>query len=81
MKMRKYAIRSLIWSNVYCLRRGGGGGYLGIFMYTFISLFFGGFQKNKYFLGYKDFVDIFLVSSQNWTIFRGQFYTFFGVFF
>ena len=26
---------------------------------------FWGFQKNKYFLGYEDFVDIFLGSSQN----------------
>ena len=34
---------------------------------------FWGFQKNKYFLGYEDFVDIFLGSSQNWTIFRGHF--------
>ena len=30
----------------------------------------GGFQKNKYFSGYEDFVDIFLGSSQNWIIFR-----------
>ena len=33
---------------------------------------FGGFQKNKYFLGYENFVDIFWGSSQNWTIFRGH---------
>ena len=33
-----------------------------------------GFQKNEYFLGYEDFVDIFWWSSQNWTIFRGHFY-------
>ena len=32
-----------------------------------------GFQKNKYFFGYEDFVDIFLGYSQNWTIFRGLF--------
>ena len=37
---------------------------------------FWGFQKNKYFLGYENFVDIFLGSSQNWTIFRGHFYAF-----
>ena len=37
---------------------------------------FGGFQKNKYVWGYKDFVDIFGRSSQNWTIFRGHFYAF-----
>ena len=30
-----------------------------------------GFQRNKYFFGYEDFVDIFLGSSQNLTIFRG----------
>ena len=34
---------------------------------------FGGFQKNKYFLGYEDFLDIFWRSSQIWAIFRGQF--------
>ena len=37
---------------------------------------FGGFQKNEYFWGYEDFVDIFGGSSQNWTIFRGHFYAF-----
>ena len=42
---------------------------------------FGGFQKNKYFLGYEDFVDIFWGSSQNWTIFSGHFYAFLGIFF
>ena len=30
--------------------------------------------------GYEDFVDIFLESSQNWTIFRGHFYAFKGLF-
>ena len=30
--------------------------------------YFWGFQKTEYLLGYKDFVDIFLGSSQNWTI-------------
>ena len=39
-----------------------------------------GFQKNKYFLGYENFVDIFLGSSQNWTIFRCHFYAFKGLF-
>ena len=34
---------------------------------------FGGFQKNEYFWGYEDFVDIFWGSSQNWTIFRCHF--------
>ena len=37
---------------------------------------FGGFQKIEYFLGYEDFVDIFWGSSQNWTIFRGNFHAF-----
>ena len=39
------------------------------------NIFFG-FQINKYFWGYKDFVDIFWGSSQNWTILRGHFYVF-----
>ena len=30
--------------------------------------------------GYEDFVDIFLGSSQNWTILRGHFYAFSGLF-
>ena len=34
------------------------------------------FQKNKCFFGYENFVDIFLGSLQNWTIFRGHFYAF-----
>ena len=33
--------------------------------------FFGRFQKNKYFLGYEDFVDIFFGYSKNWTILSG----------
>ena len=37
---------------------------------------FGGLQKKEYFLGYEDFVDIVLGSSQIWTIFRGNFYAF-----
>ena len=41
---------------------GGGGGR--------------GFKKMNIFLGYEDFVDIFLGSSQNWTVFRGHFYAF-----
>ena len=32
------------------------------------------------FLGCEDFVDIFLGSSQNWTIFKGHFYAFYGLF-
>ena len=37
---------------------------------------FGDFQKNEYFLGYENFVDILLGSSQNWTSFRSYFYVF-----
>ena len=69
------------------LSQGGGGGTLifsyirrlGPFFFWFKILnfdIFGGFQKNKYFFGYEDFVDIFGGSSQNWTIFRGHFYLF-----
>ena len=35
-----------------------------------------GFQKNEYFYGYENFVDIFLGSSQNWTSSMGYFYVF-----
>ena len=38
---------------------------------------FGSFQKNEYFWGYEDFVDIFWRSSQKWTGFGGPFYVFF----
>ena len=41
--------------------------------------FLGFSEKISFFLGgggYEDFVDIFLESSQNWTIFRGHFYAF-----
>ena len=66
---------------------GGGGGYSDFFMHTqarvifflfktFNFNIFKGFQKNKYFFGYDNFVNIFLGSSQNWTIFRGHFYAF-----
>ena len=67
----------------------GGGGYSDIFIHTYIRRLcpffwfkilnfdiFLGFQKNKYFFGYENFVDIFLGSSQNWTILRGHFYAF-----
>ena len=40
---------------------------------NFVFQYFWGFQKNEYFLGYEGFVDIILGSSQNWTIFRGNF--------
>ena len=68
--------------------RGGGGGGILCNFYTCVgsSYFFGFkilnfnifgvFQKNKYFLGYEDFVDTFLGSPQNWPIFRGHFYAF-----
>ena len=52
----------------------GSGHFLGLKIFNFIIYL--GFQKNEYFLGYEDFVDIFLSSSQNWTIFSGHFYAF-----
>ena len=52
----------------------GSGHFLGFKILNFII--FWGFQKNEYFFWYEDFVDIFLGSSQNWTIFRGHFYAF-----
>ena len=39
------------------------------------------FRKNDIVFGYEDFVDIFWGPSQNWTIFRGHFYAFYGLFF
>ena len=39
-------------------------------------IIFGGFQIFFFGGGYEDFVDIFLGSPQNWTIFRGHFYIF-----
>ena len=64
---------------------GGGGGYSDIFIHrlghSFVFkilnfIIFCGFQKNEYFLGYEDFVDIFWGSSQNWTKFSSHFYAF-----
>ena len=52
----------------------GSGYFLGLKILNFDS--FGGFQKNEYFWGYEDFVDIVLESPQNWPIFRGHFYAF-----
>ena len=50
------------------------------FWFKIVNLnIFGGFQKNKYFWGYEDFMDIvwiFLGSSQKWTSFRRHFYAF-----
>ena len=52
-----------------CIRRAGSFFWVQILNFnTFL-----GFQKNKYFGGYEDFVDIFLGSPQNCTIFRGHF--------
>ena len=64
-----------------------GGGYSDIFIYIYVDSdhfwgfkilnfnIFWGFQKYHYFWRYGDFVDI---SLQNWTGFRGHFYTFQG---
>ena len=72
-----------------CVCVGGGGEGTLIFSYIYVGLdhfwgfkilnfnMFGGFQKYHYFWGYEDFVDI---SLQNWTGFRGHFYTFQGFF-
>ena len=59
--------------------KGGGGTLifshirrLGLF-FGFKTLnfnIFGGFQKNEYFWGYEDFVDIFGGSSQDWASLR-----------
>ena len=38
------------------------------------------FRKINIFWGYEDFVDIFGRLSQIWTIFRGHFYAFWGLF-
>ena len=64
----------------------GGGGTLIFHTYVGLVHFLGfkilnfdiflGFQKNKYFLGYENFVDIFWGSSQSWAIFRDHFYAF-----
>ena len=56
---------------------------LGRFLFWFKILNFnilGDFPKNEHFLGYTDYVDIFLVSSQNLTTLRGHFYAFLGSF-
>ena len=84
-------LSGLMWvqtvSKSYSRQRArGGGGTLILPYIRRLGPFFGfkilnsdiflGFQKNKYFFGYDNFVDIFLGSSQNWTIFRGHFYAF-----
>ena len=52
----------------------GSDHFLGVKFLNF-NIFWG-FQKNEYFLGYENFVYIFLGSSQNWISFRGYFYVF-----
>ena len=69
-----------------CVCVGGGGGTL-IFSYirrlgpffwvqNFEFRYFFGFSEKLIFFVYENFVDIFLGSSQNWTILRGHFYAF-----
>ena len=68
---------------------GGGGGWGGTLIFSYkrrLRPFLGfkilnfkiilSFHRNEYFWGYEDFVDILLVSSQNWTIFKGHFCAF-----
>ena len=73
--------------NRYLYSQIQGWGYSDIFIHTLARAifwgfkilkfnFFGGFQKNKCLFGYEDFVDIFSGSSQNWSIFSGNFYAF-----
>ena len=82
------AFHTLMPQECVCVWGGRGGGYLDIFIYIrrlgpFLGVqnlefqYFEGFQKYRYFRGYEDFVDI---SLQNWTGFRGHFYTFQGGF-
>ena len=63
--------RETLYLKSVCLfvHRGGGGGGI-----------FGDFQKTEYFWEYKDFVNIFWASSQNWTILRGYYYAFLCLF-
>ena len=61
---------TLIFSYIHRL-----GSFFGGFKILNLTIL-GGFQKNEYFLGYEDFVDIFLGSPQNSTIFRSHFYVF-----
>ena len=66
--------------NAVGAQAGGGGGTLIFshirrlgpsFGFKILNFnIFWGFQKNEYFLGYEDFVDIFLGSSQNWASLR-----------
>ena len=56
----------------------GSGHFLGFKILNFN--FLEGFQKNEYFFGCDDFMDIFGGHYKNWTIFRGDFYAFKGFF-
>ena len=64
----------------------GSGHFFGfkILNLTIIIIFFllggGGGSEKIFFWGDEDFVDIFGGSTQNWTIFRGHFYVFKGIF-
>ena len=67
-RQRKVYSKICVKSPGVCVGGGGGGTLifsyirrLGSFFWFKILKFniFGGFQKNKYFLGYEDFVDIF----------------------
>ena len=60
---------TLIFSYIHRLRSFFG-------VQNFESQYFLGFSDSGYFLGYRDFVDIILGSSQNWTIFRVHVYAF-----
>ena len=77
-------------SRQFFAQGGGGGGGTLIFSYIrrlgpFLGFkilnfdIFGGFQKNSYFWGYEDFVNIFWGSSQNCTILRGHFFVFYAL--
>ena len=69
--------RGLLW---YFHTYVNSGHFFGFKILNFIIFWV--FQKNEYFLGYENCVDIFGGSSQNWTtcIFRGHFYAFWGLF-
>ena len=81
----------ILYLQQWCMDPQGGGGGTLIFSYirrlgslswvqNFKFQYSFGFQKNKYFFRYEDFMDIFWGSSQNLTIFRGHFYAFKGLF-
>ena len=69
---------TLIFSYIHRL-----GPFLGVPNFEFQYFFWGGGgSENLIFFcfGYEDFVDIFGVSSQNWTVFRSNFYARYGLF-